>query len=76
MLLSVPGIGKIDAAMILGEIGDIKRFSNPAKLLAYADLDPVVSQSGKFSAKRAKMSKRGSKLLRYALNQCGMERMS
>lgn len=67
VILSVPGIGKIDAAMILGEIGDIKRFSSPTKLLAYAGLDPVVNQSGKFSAKRTKMSKRGSKLLRYAL---------
>lgn len=67
VLLTVPGIGKIVAAMILGEIGDIKRFSSPTKLLAYAGLDPVVNQSGKFSAKRTKMSKRGSKLLRYAL---------
>lgn len=53
--------------MILGEIGDIHRFSHPAKLLAYAGLDPVVNQSGKFTAKRTRMSKRGSKVLRYAL---------
>ena len=53
--------------MILGEIGNISRFSNPSKLLAYADLDATVNQSGKFNAKSTKMSKRGSKLLRYAL---------
>ena len=67
VIMSVPGIGKINGAMILGEIGDIKRFSHPSKLLAYAGLDPVVNQSGKFNAKHTRMSKRGSKMLRYAL---------
>lgn len=67
VILTVPGIGVINGAMILGEIGDISRFSSPAKLLAYAGLDPTVNQSGKFRAKSTKMSKRGSKLLRYAL---------
>lgn len=67
VIMSVPGIGKINGAMILGEIGDINRFSHPSKLLAYAGLDPVINQSGKFNAKHTKMSKRGSKMLRYAL---------
>lgn len=67
VIMTVPGIGKINGAMILGEIGDIKRFSKPSKLLAYAGLEPVVNQSGKFKATRTRMSKRGSKLLRYAL---------
>lgn len=67
ILLTIPGIGVLNGAMILGEIGDISRFSNPSKLLAYAGLDPTVNQSGKFNAKSTKMSKRGSKLLRYAL---------
>jgi len=67
VILTIPGIGFLNGAMILGEIGDISRFSNPSKLLAYAGLDPTVNQSGKFNAKRTRMSKRGSKLLRYAL---------
>lgn len=67
VIMTVPGIGKLNGAMILGEIGDIHRFSHPSKLLAYAGLDPVVNQSGKFTAKRTRMSKRGSKMLRYAL---------
>lgn len=67
VIMTVPGIGKLNGAMILGEIGDIKRFSDSSKLLAYAGLDPVINQSGKFNAKRTRMSKRGSKLLRYAL---------
>lgn len=67
VIMTVPGIGKLNGAMILGEIGDIKRFSDSSKLLAYAGLDPVINQSGKFNAKRTRMSKRGSKTLRYAL---------
>lgn len=67
VIMTVPGIGKLNGAMILGEIGDIKRFSHPSKLLAYAGLDPVINQSGKFNAKKTRMSKRGSKMLRYAL---------
>lgn len=67
VILTIPGIGFLNGAMILGEIGDISRFSNPSKLLAYAGLDPTVNQSGQFNAKTTRMSKRGSKLLRYAL---------
>ena len=46
---------------------DIHRFSEPKKLLAFAGLDPSVHQSGNFQAKRTRMSKRGSRVLRYAL---------
>ena len=71
VLMTVPGIGAVNAACILGEIGDIKRFSKPCKLLAYAGLDPTVRQSGQFTAKSTRMSKRGSALLRFALiNSC------
>lgn len=67
VIMSVSGIGKLNGAMILGEIGDIHRFSHPSKLLAYAGLDPILNQSGKLNAKRTRMSKRSSKVLRYAL---------
>lgn len=67
VIKTIPGIGVLNGAMILGEIGDISRFEKPCQLLAYAGLDPSVYQSGKFNASRTRMSKRGSKLLRYAL---------
>ncbi len=35
--------------------------------MAYADIDSTVCQSGKFKARSAKMSKSGSKILRFAL---------
>ena len=67
VIMTIPGIGPINGGMILGEIGDIDRFSKPRKLLAFAGLDPSVYQSGNFSAKKTRMSKRGSSALRYAL---------
>ena len=67
VLMTIPGIGYINGGMILGEIGDIHRFPSPGKLLAFAGLDPSVYQSGNFQAKRTRMSKRGSRVLRYAL---------
>jgi len=67
VIMTIPGIGYINGGMILGEIGDIHRFSSPRKLLAFAGLDPSVYQSGNFSAKHTRMSKRGSRVLRYAL---------
>jgi transposase len=67
VIMTIPGIGYINGGMILGEIGDVTRFSNPSKLLAFAGLDPAVYQSGNFNAHHTKMSKRGSGPLRYAL---------
>jgi len=67
VIMTIPSIGYINCGMILGEIGNIHRFSSPGKLLAFAGLDPSVYQSGNFQARRTKMSKRGSKVLRYAL---------
>lgn len=66
-IVSIPGLGMLNAAMILSIVGDISRFSTPAKLLAYAGLDPTVSQSGAFAARYTRMSKRGNSMLRYAL---------
>lgn len=66
-IITIPGIGYNLGAMIISEIGDIKRFSNPSKLLAFAGLDPVVKQSGNFQADSMKISKRGSTYLRYAI---------
>ena len=66
-ITTVPGIGPVNAATILGEIGDIDRFSSPAKLVAYAGIDASVSQSGDFHSTQNRMSKRGSPYLRKAL---------
>ena len=72
LITTIPGIGSVNAATILGEIGDIKRFSNPSKLVAYAGLDASVSQSGEYESTYNHMSKRGSPYLRRALFQSAL----
>lgn len=66
-ITTIPGIADVTAAAILGEIGDISRFSNASKLAAYAGIDASVSQSGEKESTNNKMSKRGSPYLRKAL---------
>lgn len=66
-LTTIPGIGSVTAAVILGEIGDVHRFPSIEKLVAYAGIDPTVYESGQFQARDAHMSKRGSPYLRHAL---------
>lgn len=65
-ILSIPGIGEITAASILAEYGDISCFSSPAKMLAFADLEPSIIQSGTLQSD-GKMVKHGSSHLRYVL---------
>ena len=67
VILTIPGISYTLGAIILSEIGNIDKFASPTKLLAFEGLDPSVKQSGNFNATIIKMSKRGSKLLRYAM---------
>ncbi len=68
-IVSIPGISYRLGAIILAEIGDITKFSSPAKLLAFAGLDPTTHQSGSYYASNARMVKRGSKYLRWAMLQ-------
>lgn len=68
-LITIPGISYTLAAIILAEIGDIERFSNPAKLLAFAGMEPSTFQSGKYTASNTPMVKRGSTYLRWAVMQ-------
>jgi transposase len=66
-ILSIPGISYRMGAMIIAEIGDFSRFESPDKILAYAGLSPSTYQSGQLESTYARMEKRGSKYLRYAL---------
>lgn len=66
-VLTIPGVGTVCAAVILGEYGDVSRFADASKMLAFAGCDPSVFESGEFVGSRAHMSKRGSPYLRWAL---------
>lgn len=69
---SIPGIGAVTGAVILGEIGDIRRFERPSQLVAFAGLDATVRQSGEFEGTQNRISKRGSPHLRRALFQASL----
>ena len=71
-ITTVPGIGTVTGATILGEIGDIRRFSTPSKLVAFSGIDATVSQSGENVGTGFKMSKRGSPYLRKAIFQAAL----
>jgi transposase len=67
IIKSIPGIGEKIAATIISEIGEIDRFNDPKKLVAFAGVDPSVFESGKFRAIINRITKRGSSRLRHAL---------
>lgn len=69
VILTIPGISYTLGAIILAETGDINAFDSPSKLLAFAGLEPGISQSGNFISANQKMVKRGSKYLRWAILQ-------
>lgn len=75
LLKTIPGIGDKLASAIIAEIGDAHQFKSAKQLVAYAGLDPSVYSSGKYTASRNRITKRGSKRLRRALYlavQCGL----
>ena len=64
-LLTVPGVNVIAAATFLAAVGDITRFRDWRKLIAYLGLDPRVRQSGDQPARSERTSKRGSAQARW-----------
>jgi transposase len=66
-ITTIVGIGNTLGAAILGEIGDINRFSQPSNFVSYAGLKCRHSDSGEFRSSQNHMSKRGSPYLRRAI---------
>lgn len=67
LLISIPGIGKLTAAKLLGEIGDFSAFEGAPQLAAFAGLNPKNSRSGSSVYKKARISKEGRAVLRHML---------
>lgn len=68
LLESVPGVGPRTAEVIVAVLDDPRRFRNRRQVGAYAGLTPRRYQSGQMD-RQGRISKRGSPLLRQALNQ-------
>lgn len=67
--MSIPGVGPLTCAVVLGTYGNVNRFTGNKAVTAYAGLDPRVYQSGKSINRTGRISKRGNRYLRkYLLN--------
>ena len=66
-LTSIPGIGKVYAAGIIAEIGQIERFEDQTKLAKYAGLSWKVKQSGNYQSEHTPLTKQGNRYFRYYL---------
>jgi transposase len=66
ILRSIKGVGPKTAAPFLAEMGSVENFLSHKKLIAFAGMDPSVSQSGQFIG-MSRLSKRGNWHLRRAI---------
>lgn len=67
LLITIPGIGKLTASKLLGEIRSIVDFRNARQLAAYAGLTPQNFLSGTSVHKKTRLSKTGNSNLRKTL---------
>lgn len=66
LLMTIPGIGRLTALVLMAEIGDIGRFPSPGKLMGYTGLVPSTYSSGGVT-RHGKITRQGSRWLRFAL---------
>lgn len=67
LIVTIPGIGETTAAIVLGELLDIARFTSARQMAAFTGLVPRVRQSGTSLRGRGALTKLGSSRLRKAL---------
>jgi transposase len=67
LLLSIPGVGVRTACLLLAEVGDVRRFADARKLVAFAGLTPSQFESGSSVLRRSSISRLGSNHLRRIL---------
>lgn len=60
---SIPGVGVVTAATLLGELGDPENFKDAKSIIKFAGIDPKENSSGLYKSK-AKISKKGRYLMR------------
>ena len=68
LLMTILGVGPFSALLILGEIGDIRRFQRAESLVNFSGLHPSEDSSGD-TIRRGRITKRGSSWLRWILIQ-------
>lgn len=71
VLLSIPQIGEITIATILGEAGDLRQYHNVRQIIKLAGLNLYEVSSGQYRG-RKRIAKRGRPLLRQILYLAGL----
>ncbi len=74
-LQQVPGFGPKTVAVLRAELGDAQRFARTDEVIAYGGMDIEIKESGLWKGK-AKLSKRGSGLLRRMLYMAALRSIS
>ncbi len=67
LLVTIPGIGPETAIALEAHIGDIARFAEAKKLVAYFGMNPTVSLSGIVTKRSGSLQKKGSAIVRHKL---------
>ena len=66
LLTSIPGIRRETAIVLEAYIGDVNRFPNAKKIVAFFGMNPTIHQSGK-SKRKSRLQKKGSPIVRQKL---------
>ena len=67
LICSIPGVGKLTAASILGETNGFELIRNKRQLVSYAGFDVIEKTSGTSVKGKTKMSKKGNVHIRKAM---------
>jgi len=65
-LIRLYGVGPINAALILGEVGDVSRFPNRDHFASYTGTSPISASSG--DQQRHRLNRAGNRRLNHALH--------
>lgn len=68
LLSTIPGVGKLTAAIVLAETNGFELIRNKSQLVSYAGLDVIEKQSGTSIRGKTRISKRGNRHLRKSLH--------
>lgn len=74
LLKGITGVGNRMAAVTIAFFGDFSEFENSKQVAAFAGLDPVANQSGKYRGK-TRISKQGNRYIRKILYMCSLSAM-
>ena len=67
LLTSIPGISQQVAIVLEAYIGDVNRFPNAKKMVAYFGMNPTIDDSGSSKKRKGHLQKKGSGIVRHKL---------